>query len=445
MRFPSSVQRNCSVVMALAAGLMIAQEPAQQGPGAAPGGGGTTGGGTQGGGFPSTGGGGRGNPGTQSPFPNDRQQQQQRFPDQQQMQRPIFLSGKVVLDDGTAPPEPVVIERVCNGQPRPEGYTDSKGRFSFQLGQNQGMMQDASVSSADPLGGGFDNSGGFGQQRGGAGGFGGGPMGRGISERDLMGCEIRAVLPGYRSEAVSLAGRRMMDNPDIGTIIMKRLGNVEGLTLSATSGAAPKDAKKAYEKARDLMRKKKVAEAQKEYEKAVGIYPKYANAWAELGAVQEQLNDVEGARKSYEAALAADSKLVTPYVQLAFLWARDNKWQETADASERALKLNPFDYPRAYFINSVANLNLQKLEAAEKSAREGMKLDANNRIPKFKHVLGIVLAQKQDFAGASENMKSYLAAVPPDSQEAAMVKKQLAEVEKFAANQANKGAAAAQQ
>ncbi len=435
MRFPSSLQLQIAIVTAVAISSAVAQD---QAPAAGPGQGApATGAPNTGspGGLP--GGGGR-NPGQQNPFPNDRQQQQQRFPEQA---RPIFLSGKVVLEDGTAPPESVTIERVCNGSPRPEAYTDSKGRFSFQLGQNQGMMQDASIGN-DPLGGGFDNA--PGQQRGaspGFGGFGGMSGGRGVSERDLMGCEIRAVLAGYRSEAVPLAGRRMMDNPDVGTIILRRMGNVEGLTVSVTSAAAPKDARKAYEKARDLARKKKPAEAQKEYEKAVALYPKYANAWTELGQMLEAQNDNEGAQKAYTEALAADAKLVKPYVQMAFLWARDNKWKEAAEASERAVKLNPFDFPQAYFINSVANLNLQKLDDAEKSVREGMKLDANNRIPKMKHVLGIILAQKQDYNGAMENMKGYLATVPADGQEAAMVKKQLAEVEKFAGAKAGNTAA----
>ena len=67
--------------------------------------------------------------------------------------RPVFLSGKVVMEDGTPPPDAVTIERVCGGSVRPEGYTDSKGRFSFQLGQNQGMMADASMSSADTMSG----------------------------------------------------------------------------------------------------------------------------------------------------------------------------------------------------------------------------------------------------------------------------------------------------
>src|SRR5882724_2385947 len=145
---------------------------------------------------------GRGIPGNTNPNtfpnpndPNNPNNQNNRFPDQQ---RPIFISGKVMLDDGNPPGDSVVIERVCNGNPRAEGYTDSKGRFSFQLGQNQGVMQDASMGSAGVGGiGGYGTQGGtFGNDRTG-GGFGGASRGGGFSERDLMGCEIRAALPGF--------------------------------------------------------------------------------------------------------------------------------------------------------------------------------------------------------------------------------------------------------
>jgi hypothetical protein len=65
---------------------------------------------------------------------------------------------------------------------------------------------------------------------------------------DLIGCEIRAALPGFRSDLVNLIGRRSFDNPDVGTIVLHRLGNVEGTTISVTSLRAPKDARKAFEK-----------------------------------------------------------------------------------------------------------------------------------------------------------------------------------------------------
>jgi tetratricopeptide (TPR) repeat protein len=340
------------------------------------------------------------------------------------MQRPIFLSGKVVLNDGTPPPDSVVIERVCNGIVRPEAYTDSKGRFSFQLGQNTAMMQDASVSSAadatfgDPGFGNPQRASTLGSPRG------------GFNERDLMGCELRAVLAGFRSDVVNLGGRRAFDNPDVGTIVLHRLGNVEGTTISATSLQAPKDAKKALEKGREAAKKKKFSEAQKELEKAVQIYPKYAAAWFDLGRVLEQQNQIEQAGKAYSEALAADSKFVSPYLQMALIAARQNRWQDVADTTDRALRLNPVDFPAAYFYNSVANYNLKKIDAAEKSAREAQKLDPQHRIPKLDHLLGMILAERRDYAGAAEHMRNYLK-FAPGAQDADKVRSQLTELEKL--------------
>lgn len=381
---------------------------------------------------PSPGGtpGSTGRPGTQPtpmPTPDNRRQPTQQPGRMEEMPRPIFLSGRVMLDDGTPPPDSVVIERVCNGVPRPEAYTDSKGHFSIQLGMNTAVMADASVSSsADSP---FDGPMSTAQRSGGFGGFGG--PGRGVTEQQLMGCELRASLAGFRSESVMLAGRRMMDNPDVGVIILHRLANVEGTTISITSLNAPKDAKKAYEKGREALKKKKLADAQKELQKAVTAYPKYAAAWYELGRAHEAQNNAEEARKCYASSLEADGKFLYPYMQMAGLAARDRKWQEVADTTDRLIRLDPVDFPQAFFYNSVANYNLGKIEAAEKSAREAQKLDTAHRFPKVNHLLGIILADRRDYGAAAEQMRNYLK-FAPNATDAATVRGQLSELEKLA-------------
>lgn len=333
-------------------------------------------------------------------------------------QRPIFLSGKVMLDSGTPPPESVLIERVCNGTPRPEGYTDSRGRFSFELGRNQQMLADASVgSSSDGLfGGGTSSPAGFGRNR---------P----ITERELMGCELRAVLPGYRSDVLSLAGRRVMDNPEVGTIVLHRMGNVEGTTISLTSLLAPKDAKKAFDKGMEAARKKKWEAARKEFEKAVEVYPKYATAWFELGRLRQREQNREEARNAYQKSLAADAKFVKPYLPLAEMASQERNWQETADITARMLRLDPVSFPEAHFLNSVANFNLRKLDAAETSARAALKIDTEHRFPRANHLLGIILANKADYAGAAEQMQHYLDWAP-NAPDAETVKKQLLQIRK---------------
>ena len=93
--------------------------------------------------------------------------------------------------------------------------TDKKGHFSFQVGQNL-EMQDASSQSALNLpGSSVGNMNTFGGISGGSGAS---------TERQLMGCDLRAVLPGFQSDMVPLSNIHYMDNPDIGTIILHRLG-----------------------------------------------------------------------------------------------------------------------------------------------------------------------------------------------------------------------------
>jgi len=423
--------------------MLMAQEQGAPAPAPNPGsgGGGAPGGDTTGGAL----GGNTRQPGgtTGLPNPNDSRRQpndnRQQFPEMQP--QPIFLSGKVVMADGTPPPEPVTIERVCNsGSPRPEGYTDSKGRFSFALGQNQGMFNDASMGSneRDPFA-----TGGFGGANrnvgGGMGGMGGGSS-RQMLERELMGCELHAKLPGHRAQPVQLAGRRSLDNPDVGTIILHRLSNVEGLTTSMTTMTAPKDARKAYDKGRDLMKKNKLAEAQKELDKAVTLHPKFAAAWYELGRIRASANQGPEAREAFMKAIEADAKYVHPYLPLANMAVAQQKWDEAAGFSGKLIKLNPADYPVAFLLNGIANYNLKKYEEAEKSATEAVKLDPQHRLPKAHHLLGALLAEKGAFAPAAAQLRDYLKFAPAAG-DADNVKKMLGEIE---ARMGQGGAAKAQ-
>ena len=61
-------------------------------------------------------------------------------------QHPLFLSGKVTMEDGTAPPDSVTIQLVCHASPRSIGRTDSKGGFSIDLNNRASMMTMADAS-----------------------------------------------------------------------------------------------------------------------------------------------------------------------------------------------------------------------------------------------------------------------------------------------------------
>ena len=202
--------------------------------------------------------------------------------------RPLFISGKVVVSSGEVPLEPVSIKRLCGPQSYLEGYTDQKGNFSFQVGGNTAFaMTDASIGSAAP-----------GMPQGSASSVFSGSeseIGLGI---DLTGCTLVADAPGYRSSSLFLSRRRSFDRPDVGTITLTPHGGSPDIFVSATSLAAPKKAKAAFEKAIKELNKGARADPQKalgELEKAVTEYPTYAAAWTVMGETKQRMGDQDGA------------------------------------------------------------------------------------------------------------------------------------------------------
>jgi tetratricopeptide (TPR) repeat protein len=282
-------------------------------------------------------------------------------------------------------------------------------------------------------------------------GFGSGMPSRGVGSMSGRGsdtgmgaynryanCELRARLTGFRSQSVMLGMRRPLDNPNIGTILLHRQSEGEGNTISVISAAAPKGARKMFEKGRDAEKKNKLDDAAKNYAAAAEIYPKYATAWYQLGRIQAVKGQTDAARKSFETAVEADPKYVEPRVNLAALAVRAQQWKEAAELSERAMKLDPFDYPQAFFYNAVANYGLSNLDAAEKSAREAARLDTRHQIPQATHLLGVILAQRHDYTGAAEQLRNYLKFAPGASN-AGTVRSQLDQIEKMTAQAGTNG------
>jgi len=344
--------------------------------------------------------------------------------------RPVLLTGKVVMEDGTPPPESVAIQLVCRATQHSVGYTDPKGGFAVDVNNRKNSATFADASE-DP------NSFGGNSGRPNSAVNPDGNTNSGITGRALMGCDLLASLPGFRSDVMHLDSRQGADNPEVGTIILHRIANVEGLTISATSALAPKDARKAFEKGQTFERQQKWGDAGREFRKAVDIFPKYAVAWYQLGLAQEQEHNPEAARKSYAQALAADGKFVSPYQALAVLAAQEQKWQDVLDDTNHLLRLNPVDFPQAWLFNALGNFYLKNMDAAEKSAREGISRDAAHQYPDLNHVLGVVLAMKRDYPGAVEQLRAYLH-YSPNAIDAEQVAKQLAEVERVMGPEAKK-------
>jgi tetratricopeptide (TPR) repeat protein len=305
-----------------------------------------------------------------------------------------FLSGRVFLDDGGVISNPVSILGGCRGPMQLLGYTDLKGNFSFDL-KNTAVSQDAESTKS----------------------------------RASAVCEIQAKLDGYRSGVIDLSARDAIDSRDVGTILLHRVGEQEGTTVSMTSLLAPKDAKHAFDKGMALGAKGHLEEAAQQFEKAAGLYPKYADAWYRLGDLQMRLKNEAAGQESLKKAIAADPKLVPPYVELAGISARASRWPEVIEYTEHAIRLDPFGFPALFYFNALANYNLENWQASERSARQVKKLDPQHRFLKINRILAAALANRGDYAGAAEQLREYLK-LAGESKDADEVRGQIADLER---------------
>jgi hypothetical protein len=310
----------------------------------------------------------------------------------------FFVFGVVVMEDGSQVPMGTGVERSCGGRPVIETYVAANGTFSFSMGGpgssvRGSMFADASQDLNEA------NAKSFGRTNL-------------AMPTTLMGCEIRAHLPGYRSSRITLNGNHTVGQVNAGTIVLAPVARVLGSQISATDLSAPKSAKKALMRAQKAFHDDRLPEAEKQLTAAVKEFPRYASGWLGLGQVYQKQNRLAEARNAFQHAVEADSRYVTPYVSLAQLAGLQQDWLEMADMSERALQLDPVDSAEAYFFNAIANYNLSNFEIAERSAIKAQRLDTQHKLPYLIIILANLSEQKKDYSSAIQQLRTYLSLAP---------------------------------
>jgi tetratricopeptide (TPR) repeat protein len=333
----------------------------------------------------------------------------------------VFFFGDVLLEDGSVPPDSVLIQRVCRGRVIFAARTDPRGHFSFSVEGTAGnaVPTDASQPGAQAPDTGKALNGSSSQYTN--------PI-----TSALQDCELQAILAGFRVESVRLAVHSTSDAGRIGTLFLHPLSRAGALTVSVTTAAAPANARRAYEKGLEAASNQKWDAAADEFTKAVTIYPKYAIAWYQLGRARLSRNEMAGAMEAWNEARKQDPKYVSPYQSLAAVADRQQDWTASEEYSREWFQLDPEDFPAAYLFNAVANARLNRIEAAESAARGGLRVDKDRRLPRLNFVLGLILMQKQQYAEAVKCFQAYLE-LAPDAHDAAAVREQLMKLEQGAA------------
>jgi tetratricopeptide (TPR) repeat protein len=307
-------------------------------------------------------------------------------------------------------------------------HTDGKGYFQFVLGAGPQSNVDTSASNDTEENGlgfpGMDSS----------------PFGS--SGANMMGCELQVSVGGYQPTSKTITSPPDVQGIDAGTLLLRRREGVQGSSISVTSLQVPDGARKEFEKGQKDERSNHLPSAQQHMEKAVSIYDKYAAAWNELGKIAAANRDMDKAHQAFEKAIAVDAQYIPPYVSLAALELQTAQYDSAAETAGKILALDP-SVGFASFIEAAADLKLDRLDDAEKSAKEAEN-QPHQAIPQVHILLAQIFAQKQDYANAATQLRAYLKESPKGTF-VGEAKKNLEEMEKAAADPDNKSNPSAEQ
>jgi tetratricopeptide (TPR) repeat protein len=225
-------------------------------------------------------------------------------------------------------------------------------------------------------------------------------------------CNLRAQLSGFRSSSVNLNNPAAHDGTSIGVIWLHRIAESHENLVSVTTLAAPKNARKNFEKGRELARTGKVPDAVSSFQKAVKIDPQFAEAWVGLGFAQYQMNAEDAAEKSVMRAREIDPRLPGIYQVLGYIASDRKDWKSAAQYLDEAERLNPTTSALPWYISAVAYYQMHRFDEAEKSIRQEMQIDTDRRYRRAQFLLGLILVARNEVVTGTQALREYLAGAP---------------------------------
>jgi len=179
---------------------------------------------------------------------------------------------------------------------------------------------------------------------------------------------------------------------------------------TATDLAAPKQARREFEKGARELDGGNLAEARMHLEKAVAADPCYARAQTALGVTLSRQQQWVEAESAFRNSIKCDGGFLDAYLQLAVLLKGQKKYQECAVTLEQGLRQFPNEW-RLHYRFANAKEGLGEYETAE---QEYLKTQAlNAQLPSAFHLqLADFYRNWKKYDKAQAEMEAYLRADP---------------------------------
>jgi lipoprotein NlpI len=186
----------------------------------------------------------------------------------------------------------------------------------------------------------------------------------------------------------------------------QELSVAPGGTVSVAAAVIPEEAWAEYEKGKRLLEEKQDATGSRaHFEKAVKIYADFSRAYVMLGMTYLQEREFDKSKSAINHALQIDPNFGAAYIALGGCLNQQKEFSGAEKALLKGLELVP-DSPEGHYELGKAYWGLRRWHDAEPHAVKAEELQPN--VPGVHVLMGNILLQKQDAAGALKEFHEYL-------------------------------------
>ena len=161
-------------------------------------------------------------------------------------------------------------------------------------------------------------------------------------------------------------------------------------SISAAVLNIPPKAESEFDKGVSALKKQNFDEAQKRFNKAIEMYPRYAAAINNLGVIAMQQGRLDEGQTFFEQALKADDQYAPPYLNLAKSRMGHQKYEDAQQLLSKATSLEPSNV-EVLGLLTVLDYQTNQMPAALANARKVHNLPAHERFAFAHFVAGRIL------------------------------------------------------
>ncbi len=188
--------------------------------------------------------------------------------------------------------------------------------------------------------------------------------------------------------------------------------SISRYTISARELSIPDKAHRAFEKGALLLLQNNAAESLTQFQSAISTFPRYYEAYYEMGVADLRLWRLSDAETSFQKSVdLSGGQFVQPLFGLGAVFVYQKKFQEAEEITRRGLSLESNSWAGHCYLGW-ALFGLNRLEEAELNVREALRLKADS-LESLRLLVDIHSRQK-DYRALLEDLDQYLR-LDPDS------------------------------